>query len=306
MGSEFSVNTDHLINQSRLMTKQAAQLQCLSDELGACRAGISMKGFSSIALKLQIAALQATVLDHAAKMRTFGEAAQEIAKYYADCEKIITDYANGIQPMEIASTVSTRGKDKRSNWDKFMEWLRGKKIDSKYAHTSREQEKAADAEFKRKIEKVSQKKRFSEETWAKASVKERKKILTEYMKEIEKILGIDVRDRINWTDTGPTKDNTINLGSYNDFFNRVSINEYILREYDPEDSYQLFTTIVHEMRHAYQHAAIEDPTKYQVSQETINEWKKSFSTYQKEAAKGYDSYRNIVVERDAREFAGQD
>ena len=66
------------------------------------------------------------------------------------------------------------------------------------------------------------------------------------------------------------------------------------------------TTVVHELRHAYQHAAIDDPERYQVSQETIDAWKESFATYAQEKAKGYQSYRNIIVEKDARKFAGQE
>ena len=68
----------------------------------------------------------------------------------------------------------------------------------------------------------------------------------------------------------------------------------------------MFTTVVHELRHAYQHEAVRHPDKFYVTNETAKAWKESFDTYEQEQAKGYDSYRNILVERDARSFAGQD
>ena len=76
------------------------------------------------------------------------------------------------------------------------------------------------------------------------------------------------------------------------------------------------TTVVHELRHAYHHAAVDNPTRFQVSQETIDAWKDSFDNYRDTGdfmddygmsrQEAYDAYRNQDVERDARWFAGQD
>lgn len=145
--------------------------------------------------------------------------------------------------------------------------------------------------------------RYSEERWAAASVEERKQMLEEYMNEVAEILGIDVKENINFIYQAPDSTGTLQ-GNYNDSRNMVSINTYVL-EKSGSSSYHLFTTVVHEMRHAYQYAAIKNPTKYKVSKETINSWKESFRTYQKEYNKGYEYYRKIVVEQDARAFAGQ-
>lgn len=58
------------------------------------------------------------------------------------------------------------------------------------------------------------------------------------------------------------------------------------------------------MRHAYQHAAVDNPTDYQVSQEMIDMWEENFDNYIT-SEEGFDNYRNQPVEADARQFAGQ-
>ena len=146
--------------------------------------------------------------------------------------------------------------------------------------------------------------RFSEGHWKNASIDERKQILQDYMREVAAILGVEVADTITWTNM-PPHNGEINIGSYRHSDRVVRINEYNFtrRGYD---SYELMTTIVHELRHAYQHNAVDHPDRYRVSQETIDSWKHSFDTYQEEQAKGYEHYRRIVVEVDARNFAGQE
>ena len=67
------------------------------------------------------------------------------------------------------------------------------------------------------------------------------------------------------------------------------------------DSYDLLETVSHELRHAYQNEAVDYPTKYMVSKETIDTWKKNFKNYIS-SDKGYEKYRNQPVEVDAREF----
>ena len=81
--------------------------------------------------------------------------------------------------------------------------------------------------------------------------------------------------------------------------------QYILDHYNGKDSYHLMTTITHEMRHAYQYEAVRHPDRYKVTQETVDAWKESIRTYGEEQAKGYEAYRQILIERDARWFAGQ-
>ena len=103
------------------------------------------------------------------------------------------------------------------------------------------------------------------------------------------------------------------MGQYSHDDRTVHLNREVLSQ-SSASSYRLMSTVVHELRHAYQHAAVDNPSQYQVSQETINSWKRSFATYRSTdgfIASGlspedaFDAYRNQAVERDARWFAGQ-
>ena len=63
----------------------------------------------------------------------------------------------------------------------------------------------------------------------------------------------------------------------------------------------LLETVSHEPRHAYQHEAVDHPTKFMVSKETIDTWKKNFDNYI-DSGTNYQQYRDQPVEVDARSF----
>lgn len=111
---------------------------------------------------------------------------------------------------------------------------------------------------------------YSKEAWKNATNKERQQMLENYMKEIEGILGIDVKDSINFFYKKP-KDGSTTRGYYTNSKNEVSINSYIIQTYPPDDSYVLFSTMTHEIRHAYQYAAVDNPTDYQATKDTIDQ-----------------------------------
>lgn len=70
------------------------------------------------------------------------------------------------------------------------------------------------------------------------------------------------------------------------------------------NSYELLNTVVHETRHAYQHAAIDNPNLYVVSNETISQWKNNIDDYTK-PVEGYNSYYEQPIEWDANGFVGK-
>jgi hypothetical protein len=85
----------------------------------------------------------------------------------------------------------------------------------------------------------------------------------------------------------------------------IRINEdYLSRP----DGYQIMQTMIHEMRHAYQHAAVRDPDSYTVSAETIKAWEENLKPGNyKSTSNGY-SYTEYVsqpVEWDAKNMAKQ-
>lgn len=310
--AEFDVKPDILRTNESELALCSSDMRKIADAVVACKNTLAFSDETSSLIKNRLQAQYDELLSEAAKMDTFKDAILKIANHYTATENKITanhNVADDIRDLVAHSTAylatsESTGADKRSGLRKFWDWLWDKDVDTKYTHTTKKQEEAADAAFQRKIESLTKKEKYTQRYWANASVEERKQILQDYMHEVEDILGVDVKSKIKFTNTGPNPDGTINYGAYNKYLNRVSINEYILNNYG-SSSYALMATIVHELRHAYQHSAIKHPDRYQVTQETIDSWKESFRTYEKEQAKGHDAYLEIIVEKDARKFAGQ-
>lgn len=142
--------------------------------------------------------------------------------------------------------------------------------------------------------------RYSAETWQNATNEEKKQMFQEYMNEVEKILGVDVEDEVNFF-YEENKDGITEMGSYTRSENRININSYVIDKYISSDSYALFKTVTHEMRHAYQYAAVESHTDYQVDSETIKAWENSFDNYISHDD-NYDGYKEQEVETDAKWF----
>lgn len=317
MSESFKINTDQAGGQATAVSANASEIRNIARQILACKNQLRINTGSSVLLKLQIAQMHDQALTAAAQLDTLKEALEEIVRLYAACEQRIVGNATGI-PVENSNENrenSEEGADKRNWWQRFIDWLFGKDTDTNYTHTTAEQEAAADAQMQQQIADLCDTDRFSEDTWENATVEERKDILEEYMREILGIMGIDVAANIDFTPRPPTGGYITN-GSYSPSSNSVYINGYIIENYSAARSYELMTTIVHELRHAYQHAAVDNPTRYQVSQETIDRWSDSFDNYrgsdrirredgvsQDEA---YRRYRNQAVEVDARSFAGQD
>ena len=63
--------------------------------------------------------------------------------------------------------------------------------------------------------------------------------------------------------------------------------------------------MIHEMRHAYQHAVVDNPDQYKVSAETRQEWADNFNDYKNAKKYGYKTYVEQPIEYDAKRFAGQ-
>lgn len=67
------------------------------------------------------------------------------------------------------------------------------------------------------------------------------------------------------------------------------------------NSYNLMGTITHELRHAYQHQAVDNPENFVVTEETIDVWETNFDNYISPST-DFDLYQEQPVEVDAREF----
>lgn len=315
----YKIDSARTANAVPQLSSLGQELHNLKSQVGTVRTSLALNIHATATLKGKIRLVESSILDLAANMNTLSEALDTIINYYISTENNIlsrTGYCSG-------AAVSDANDSSDNNWfqqffKQLQEWLIALGIipDKHTIEITKAQERAHDVYMRRQIDDVLRRNRFSENTWRNSSVEERKAILNEYLQEVAAIMGLSI-GQINFTYTQGRTVNGVtyyNMGSYNDALNRVSINEWVL-ESTTIDSYALMSTIVHEMRHAYQHAACENPENFNVSRETIEQWQESFDLYRSSneymrdygmtQQQAHQAYRDQAVERDARAFAGQ-
>lgn len=80
----------------------------------------------------------------------------------------------------------------------------------------------------------------------------------------------------------------------------IYINQDVLT--DTDYRIDAVDTVLHEMRHKFQKEAIIFPQYYDVSEQTVEMWRKNFEHYI-DSKWNFEAYLNQPVEKDAREFA---
>ncbi len=299
--TDISVNTDNIISYSVEIHQTAVRLSRLGKEIEAVKkAGFFNSAYNTL-INATIMNLSDNVLTKAAKMDSMGTALETIARYYRRTEKeIITGKCHVIGLAEILAGLP--GTDKRGLWEKIVDWFRHKDPDM-YDTTTRAQEKAADEMMRGELRNILQDEKYSPEHWDKASIEERKRILQDYMNEVARVYGLkDVNLTINWGNDLEYTRETITWGYYTHKNHTVTINEAALTDrLGNWDSYELIGTVAHELRHAYQHEAIDHPTQFMVSKETIDTWKYNFD-HQIDPDVDFDGYYAQDIEVDARSF----
>ena len=297
----INVDTGKIVASSQKTIDLAKELKSIRNSVD----NIKFKGILDAQYRSEldssIRKVSDSILNEAAKMDSLGSALQMIAAKYREAENANIDRV-GNSSSGSKSTSEDSGTDKRNWWTKFWDWLTRKEPDD-YDTTTSEQEKAADAAMKKNLWIVLQDEKYSEEHWENASVDERKQILQDYMNEVIKIYGLqDVKTKIVWDSKATYTSNSITWGYYTHGTHTVTLNERALSDSVGNwDSYDLLETVSHELRHAYQHEAVDHPTDYMVSKETITTWKDNFKHYIN-SSKDYQGYRNQPVEVDARDF----
>lgn len=306
--SSFKIHTGKSSELKEKLDDTSSGIKMIAEDVKSIKNVLALSGSAGTGVKSHMGELYQKIMDEAVHMERFSDALEHIVQSYKKYEDKIAGNI-GYEPvssdLHSVPEEDATGTEKRGWWSRFWDWVWKKEVDPVYTATTEEQEQAADRRFQQEIEVLMESDRFSEERWSEASVEERQQMLEDYMNEVAAILGVDVKSEINFTNK-PPEDGKILNGSYTHGRKQVEINSYIIEKYSAANSYSLFTTIVHELRHAYQHAAVDNPAKYQVSAETIAAWKESFRTYSREQKKGYEYYRRIIVEQDARQFAGQE
>ena len=336
--SDFKVYRAAVSSSAEDIRNQGRQIRQLVNAVRSCDRALA-EGVADANVHAALNKIMDQMLEAAAHEDSMSAALMHVTKLYETAEKQILSEAHidkaafndavnaGAQAATAAATAAVLAS--LPGWlRRLIEWITGGGSGSgsgggsgtttptppttpttptppQQPATPAERERAADLEMKQRAMDLRKQKRFSEETWEKASLEERKQILQEYMREVEKILGVKVAENIDWTNTPPVEGVGINMGAYSPSTNTVHINQYVLENRSSAFSYKLVSTIAHELRHAYQHAAVSHPEQYtNVTPETIASWKESFRTYKAEQDAG--RYYDIVVEKDARWFAGQD
>lgn len=300
--AEICIDIKKAIESSQEIVSVAEKIRKLKDELDYVKASGTSSCQGSQKVNQAMVKISEKILNEAVKMNTLGDALQVIACKYQATEKTILNNQVGLHNSNASTETTEPGKDKRNWWQKFWDWITSKAPDE-YSATTSEQEKAADDAMKQELWNVLQDEKYSPENWDKASVEERKQILQDYMDEVVKIYGLqDVKPRIIWDPDATYKESSITWGYYTHSRHTVTLNEQALSDSVASwDSYELLETVSHELRHAYQHEAVDHPTDYMVSKDTIDKWDDNFDNYISSDT-DYDGYRNQPVEVDARDF----
>lgn len=287
--SEFSISTGNTENAAENFLSIERKIDSISNDIDDCRSNLSsMKGLTAEIIKRKLRSLQREVIESASHMSTISDALRKVNEIYIKHE-------NNVLTSEFSNS-KTSGKDKRGWFRKFVDMLFDRKVNEEYTATTQEQEQAADREMMNRISRLADKDRYSQETWEKATLEQKKEILQDYCDEVERILGLNIKKEIKFFDKPRNDKGMYTHGQYVSSKNRIEINVNEL-------SYYEFTTVVHELRHAYQYEAIKHPDKYRVSQETIDSWKYNYKHYI-DGNVDYPGYRAQPIEADARRFSG--
>ena len=154
-----------------------------------------------------------------------------------------------------------------------------------------------------KVYAIGKKTRYSASTWNASSLKQKKAILEAYMLEVASKMNVFISPHIKYFYKEPST--TLKQGYYSFIEGTIYINEYYLMNYSRSD---IFSTILHELRHCYQQAAVygygfygyENP--YSVDEATRKTWAYNIYEYISPQT-DFEAYWNQPIEIDARLFA---
>jgi hypothetical protein len=144
---------------------------------------------------------------------------------------------------------------------------------------------------------------FQEALWEHLKVSEKSSLLQRMVRDLNRILGIRVQRRIRFEMLGPYHDGLSEVANYDSKTKQITVDTAFL--YSRKNSHILLRALVHEMRHAYQHEAVEMPGRYLLSDETRKQWMSDFDHPWAANNTDYATIAAHAVEYDACCFAGQ-
>ena len=294
--SGFNVNPAGLNATGEYLTQQSTEINAVAESLKTIRNGMTFR-FSGTSILLQnMIRLEAGVIDQAVKCENIGKALQYIAEQYKAADHAVANITDPVTVVE--ELVHTVTIDILKLFGLDDDYYR-QKMGYEEMSMERQQEKLMDQYLSETCQNLLKDDRYSQETWNNASPEERRRMLEQFILEINSIMGTDVDRNVHFDDLG---DST--RGQYDPDTNSVTINTRYLSRQDA-DSYMIMRTMIHEMRHCYQHTAVDHPEKFMVSQETRQQWAENFKNYKDPKKDGYSAYVTQPIEWDAKNFAGQ-
>lgn len=223
---------------------------------------------------------------------------------FEDCEAEIQSGIAGITESHGAGGTEIQG----INWNKWpaswldaaLDYFNIDEYSRDYEDPGAERERARDEQMREEISEVFDDPTLNKAAWEAADSEGKERILSEIIRRINAIQGSHAKDEVRFFYEEPDSNGVVTAGSFNDRTGKVSMNTYYMENEAYED---VMSTVVHEMRHAYQDAVRKNPGDYEVSEATAKSWDENFENYisYDESQDNYQAYRDQPIERDARE-----
>ena len=276
------------------------ELKKTKNQVAFQKSTLAIHGSTRNALKQNIGDLTDDLELLIQKLARMEDGLEIVVNAYRECENRILGKGNEGAVTSNANSANGSVIQQVRDWfddlcDRFKEWREKQEAQNK--------EKKADKQMQKEMRKLLKSERYSSKTWKKASVAEREQILRELFQDLQDIFHIEV-DNL-YIEEIESLPGYITYGYLIPSNGKMSVtlNESLLS--DPQNYERIMNTMIHEMRHGYQHSVVEHPENYEVTDETVESWRANFNDYKRTEYDGYEAYRNQPVEKDARGFADE-
>ena len=218
------------------------------------------------------------------------------ARTYAEeqVHNIVDDMRDGVQGAidEVQCTVG-------DTIQAVVDWFSSRSDEDvlQISPVTREEETANDLRMQREVFALFNEARFSGWLWLIKDESEKKGTLNQFLEEVQAIMGTTANSNIAFF-SGQANIMGTYWGRFIPATNQIYLNENIFSCW-LRDDYRLFRTLIHEVRHAYQHETISDPLRHMVSDETREHWERNMRNY----IRGGNAYFVQPVEWDAFNFS---
>ena len=295
--SGFDVDPHLLTCCGDEMLGYADEISQVAESVRIILGGMNYSYSGSAEYARSLARVSGSVMNDALRCRNLGSALKYIASQYLEADRVAAGIHNPAVLIREAQHATEMSLLERMGLD-----------DDYYRHQAglevgeldRMQERIMDQYLSEQCQGLLNNERYSETAWQNASPEERREMLESFILEINHIMGTDVDRNVSFENISGTA-----RGFYDSDTNSVTINSQYLNM-PGEQGYVIMRTMIHEMRHCYQHTAAQNQETFVVSTETLEQWRYNFDHYRSTSdGYTYDEYVSQAIEWDAKNFAGQ-